>query len=254
MAPFVAIVMLAIASQFAHCFESYWEHGSADSPSFWDRTYRVQGAHGRSSYEWYGLGFKEIQPILDQVFPPVGSGDILVVGSGDSDISAELDQVGWNVTSIDFSETVTQHMQRRYPLLRFITMDARNMSFEDDHFVGIFDKGLSDCIPTAEEKQRYFKELYRVLHAEDGHMVVISQKLLSVPDDLGQDWSCKPVQELLGPLFFETTPLQPPKPEPGTERQISYYLLDCMIAKVRKPMGVDVVQNCSNPCSFEKAR
>merc|ERR1712062_317947 len=181
-APFLAL-MLSITNQFSHCFEGAWEHGSADSPSFWERTYRVQGAHGRTSYEWYGLGFKEIQSVLDEVFPSAGSGDILVVGSGDSDISAELDRVGWNVTSIDFSETVTVHMQRRYPLLRFLTMDARNMSFEDGRFAGILDKGLSDCLPTAEDRQRYFKELHRVLREGVGHLIVISQRLLSVPDD-----------------------------------------------------------------------
>lgn len=232
-------VMIVTASQLSHCFEGAWEHGSADSSSFWDRTYSVQGAHGRTSYEWYGLGFKEIQSVLDEVFPTAGSGDILVVGSGDSDISAELDRVGWNVTSIDFSETVTVHMRRRYPLLRFLTMDARNMSFEDGHFVGIFDKGLSDCLPTAEERQPYFKELHRVLREGDGHLIVISQRPLTVEEDFGQGWSCKPVQELFGPLFYEDSPLQPPKPEPGTAGKIPYYFLDCMIAEDRKPMGVD---------------
>lgn len=239
--------MLAMASPFGRCFDGAWEHGSVDSASFWDRTYRVQGAHGRSSYEWYGLGFKEIQPMLDQVFPSADSGDILVVGSGDSDISAEMDRVGWNVTSIDFSATVTEHMRRRYPLLRFLTMDARNMSFEDGHFVGILDKGLSDCLETEADRRQYFKELNRVLRKGSGHLMVISQRLLGVPDDLGHGWSCKPVQELLGPLFFEASQFQPPMPEPGTEGKIPYYLLDCMIVDDGTSMEVDVSQNCSIP-------
>ncbi|CAK0827515.1 unnamed protein product, partial [Prorocentrum cordatum] len=60
----------------------------ASSESFWDRTYQVHGEHGREAYEWYAIGFPELKGLLTAKLPP--SGDLLVVGAGDSELSAQL--------------------------------------------------------------------------------------------------------------------------------------------------------------------
>lgn len=205
--------------------EELLDDGSADNPVFWDRTYRRQSQNGRDSYEWYGLGFQQLRVPLEGVLPR--DAGVLVVGSGDSTLSADLAAEGWRVTSLDFSAEVTSYMRRMHPGLDFVTQDARNMSFEDGRFGAIVDKGLSDCIGSASKRRSYFAELRRVLRTPGGALAVVAQRPLEARRDLGPGWRCEPRRELYGPLFVEDSPDEPPKPQPGTEGQIPYYLLVC---------------------------
>eukprot|EP00933_Yihiella_yeosuensis_P014088 TRINITY_DN1275_c1_g4_i1.p1 TRINITY_DN1275_c1_g4~~TRINITY_DN1275_c1_g4_i1.p1 ORF type:complete len:309 (+),score=52.96 TRINITY_DN1275_c1_g4_i1:60-929(+) len=229
---------------------------TADDPDYWNQVYRLQSEHGRRSYEWYGLGYNELRDSFLEflsVEDSIGREKLLVVGSGDSDLSSSLaaekleTQSGvrhtWQVTSIDFSEEVTRQMRQRHPSLDFQTMDARNLSkFQDGHFDAVLDKGLSDCLGSSAEKQQYFQELHRVLK-ESGRLVVVSMKRLTVdhskdgPDsdtivestdtgDLGRGWKCRR-KEFFGPLFTEDSPTRPPFAMPGTEGTIPYHFLAC---------------------------
>jgi len=205
--------------------EGLADDGGADNPVFWDSIYRRQSLHGRHSYEWYGLGFGELRESLEGLLPK--DTGVLVVGSGDSNLSADLATAGWQVTSLDFSAEVTRQMRQRHPGLDFVTQDARNMAFKDGHFGGAVDKGLSDCIGTPAKRRGYFAELRRVLRTPGGALAVVSQRPLTVRRDLGRGWRCEPRRELFGPLFLEDSPNDPPKPQPGTEGQIPYYFLAC---------------------------
>ncbi|CAE7888434.1 eef1aknmt [Symbiodinium necroappetens] len=232
---------------------------TADQPDYWNQVYKVQSLHGRSLYEWYGLGYQQLHSSLMELLEPLPAHSttarLLVLGSGDSALSAELasDQVFENVEviSIDFSAEVTERMRRRFPDLTFLTMDARNMSdFDDGSFVAAIDKGLSDCLGTVASRRQYFQEVRRVL-VQAGRLLVVSQRrlwagqdLLSDDDedepdtfrelhseahDLGPGWSCKE-QEMYGPLFMESDEKQPPFPQPGTEGTIPYFLLACRVS------------------------
>jgi len=206
------------------------DYGPIDTAAYWDRTYRVQGAHGRSSYEWYGFSYKDLEGPLRAVLPKQAE-KVLVVGSGDSNLSAALVDRGWDVTSIDFSEEVSRRMRERNPGLRFITMDARNMSFDSGHFSAIVDKGLSDCITTSEDLRRYAQELHRVLRVPGGALAVVSQRqLLEGYELFDHGWFCEPQQELLGDVFFENDEFHPPRPSPEVLAQIPYYLTVCRTA------------------------
>mmetsp|Transcript_63645 Transcript_63645/g.114575 ORF Transcript_63645/g.114575 Transcript_63645/m.114575 type:complete len:284 (+) Transcript_63645:62-913(+) len=263
----LAAAGFASAVGFAADFAEYG--AGADDPAYWDEVYRVQGHHGRRSYEWYGLGYDELRETLQRLLlQPLRetfwgeAAEVLVVGSGDSDLSSELAaEVGesgpeprprWLVTSLDFSAEVTERMRRRHPELKFLTMDARNLSsIEDGSFSAVVDKGLSDCLGDQAERRKYFQGLQQTLRV-GGRMLVISQRKLEVASDtspgdqkaasedllgfeeddswgydVGADgWAC--VQErLLGPLFIEDDPTRPPFPQLGTEGTIPYYVLAC---------------------------
>ncbi|CAE7773210.1 eef1aknmt [Symbiodinium pilosum] len=240
-----------------HDLSVHW----ADKPEYWNRVYNVQGQHGRSLFEWYGLGYQQLRSSVLELLAATPSAPsesrLLVLGSGDSALSAELasdealQKKSWQVTSIDFSAEVTERMRQRFPGLTFLTMDARNMSdFDDGHFAAAVDKGLSDCLGTVTARQEYFQEVRRVLRS-GGQLLVVSQRRLwagqdSVSDgleaedaadlrephleahDLGPGWSCKE-KEMYGPLFMESDPKQPPFPQPGTEGTIPYFVLTCHV-------------------------
>lgn len=98
---------------------------------------------------------------------------ILVTGCGNSSLSADLYDVGFtNITNIDLSEVVIKQMNRinaHRNYMKFICMDATKMSFENDHFNVILDKGTLDALMTDESKDtilridKYFEEIKRVL-------------------------------------------------------------------------------------------
>ncbi|CAE7835707.1 unnamed protein product [Symbiodinium sp. CCMP2592] len=229
---------------FGHGHDDY---PAADQPDYWNQVYKVQSLHGRSLYEWYGLGYQQLHSSLMELLEPLpahsaSTARLLVLGSGDSALSAELasdkvlEKQNFEVISIDFSAEVTERMRRRFPDLTFLTMDARNMSdFGGGSFVAAVDKGLSDCLGTVASRRQYFQEVRRVL-VSTGRLLVVSQRrlwagqdLLSDDDedeldtfrerhseahDLGPGWSCKE-QEMYGPLFMESDEKQPPFPQPG---------------------------------------
>merc|ERR1712061_930578 len=76
---------------------------------------------------------------------------VLHIGCGNSTISADLYDVGYkNQKNIDLSDTVIRQMlhlhQTQRPDLSFEKMDATSMSFEDDTFNVVIDKGTLDAM------------------------------------------------------------------------------------------------------------
>ncbi|CAJ1352419.1 unnamed protein product [Effrenium voratum] len=216
------------------------EYPPVDEPGYWDKVYQLQAS--RDIYEWYGIGYEHLRPhLLEVLKPEPAEMRLMVVGSGDSALSAELavdkELAHWQVVSIDFSSEVTERMKRRFPGLSFLTMDARNLSeFGDGHFGAVLDKGLSDCIGTTTARQQYFQELRRVV-VTGGRLIVVSQRVLNTEQDIQEDiedtesdlgpgWICSR-KEILSSLFEESDPRHPPFAKPGTENSIPYFLLRC---------------------------
>lgn len=98
-------------------------------------------------------------------------------------MSADLYDVGYvNITNVDVSEVVIKQMKnvnKARTNMKFMCMDATRMSFEDEAFNVVLDKGTLDALmPDATEEtnaiiDKYFSEIKRVLKL-GGRFVCIS--------------------------------------------------------------------------------
>jgi EEF1A lysine methyltransferase 4 len=107
--------------------------------------------HGRDAhYDWY-FPFEKIRPILETYFGEPQGQRVLVVGCGNSTLSADLFNYGFTgITSIDLSARVITQLQERYrglEGLEFSVADARSLdAYPDEHFDCVLDKGLMDSL------------------------------------------------------------------------------------------------------------
>lgn len=108
---------------------------------------------------------------------------VLITGCGNSSLSADLYDVGFeNITNIDVSEVAIRQMKAtnaHRSNMKFLYMDAMNMSFDNDSFTVVLDKGTLDALmpddspETVENIDKYFAEIKRVLKF-GGRFVCIS--------------------------------------------------------------------------------
>uniref|UniRef100_A0A182M3C0 eEF1A lysine and N-terminal methyltransferase homolog n=1 Tax=Anopheles culicifacies TaxID=139723 RepID=A0A182M3C0_9DIPT len=148
------------------------------STEYWNAFFRKRGKH---AFEWYGE-YPELCDQLHQYIKP--KDEILVVGCGNSKLSMDLYDVGFKkITNIDISPVVIKQMQEANrstrPEMTWNQMDATAMSFPDESFSVVLDKGTLDALFTDESTavvtvvQKYFTEIGRVLRAA-GRYVCIS--------------------------------------------------------------------------------
>lgn len=132
----------------------------------------------------YFLRYGEYLELCSQLHKYIKPKDtILITGCGNSSLGADLYNVGFtNITNIDVSEVVIKQMNsiNAHRIgMKFICMDALAMSFENDAFSVVLDKGTLDALmpDNSEETQRtidkYFAEIKRVLKL-GGRYVCIS--------------------------------------------------------------------------------
>lgn len=109
---------------------------------------------------------------------------ILVVGCGNSKLSMDMYDCGFqNITNIDISEVVIKQMKElnknKRPVMKFLQMDATSMSFLNEDFTVVLDKGTLDALMTDENQEtistvtKYCNEICRVLKT-GGRYVCIS--------------------------------------------------------------------------------
>ena len=138
-------------------------HNQFRQRAYWDTFFRRRG---RRAFEWYGE-YSELCGVLHKYSRP--GERMLVVGCGNSTLSADLHDVGYgHVVSIDVSEVVVRQMREQHardrPGLRFEVMDAGKMEpFEDASFACVVDKGTLDAIFTDGEDQEVVDGVNRVL-------------------------------------------------------------------------------------------
>lgn len=147
-----------------------FEYGSK---KYWEIRYKQEK---KNSYEWY-LSFKQLKPILNSVFREKST-PILNIGCGNSNLSFEMYNDGYyQITNIDYSSVVVYQMTKRasnlYPSMTFVEMNALKMTFADNSFHHIIDKGTLDAIACCSAVNEYLKEVYRVLR-KDGVFMCIS--------------------------------------------------------------------------------
>lgn len=69
-----------------------------------------------------------------------------MVGCGNSTLSADMVEDGYIVTNIDISEVVINFMRDKHPNMEWYQMDATEMTFDDNTFDIVIDKGTIDAL------------------------------------------------------------------------------------------------------------
>lgn len=125
------------------------EFGSVD---YWEKFFQQRG---KRTFEWYG-NYLELCGLLHKYIKLKEK--VLVVGCGNSELSEQLYDVGYqDLVNIDISEVVIRQMQERNathrPHLRFLQMDMTRMDFPDAAFQVVLDKGTLDAVLPDEEEE-----------------------------------------------------------------------------------------------------
>ncbi|XP_015604537.1 methyltransferase-like protein 13 [Cephus cinctus] len=155
--------------------QSHEEFSHAD---YWDSFFKKRG---KKSFDWYGE-YPELSGHMHKYVKL--KDDILVVGCGNSTLSMVLYDVGYrNITNIDISQVVIKQMldmnRTRRPDLIYERMDATEMTYADDKFSVVLDKGTLDALmsdsseDTISTIDKYFSEITRVLR-NGGRYICIS--------------------------------------------------------------------------------
>ncbi|KAG7203924.1 hypothetical protein KM043_016944 [Ampulex compressa] len=143
-------------------------HEEFSQADYWNTFFKKRG---KKSFDWYGE-YPELCDVLLKYMKV--KDDVLIVGCGNSTLSMTLYDVGYrNITNIDISHIVIKQMRvinnNVRPNLIYEQMDATQMSYPDDKFSVILDKGMLDALmPDSKEAttitvDKYFKEITRIL-------------------------------------------------------------------------------------------
>lgn len=155
--------------------KSHEEFKTAD---YWNTFFKKRG---KKVFEWYG----EYPELCSYLFKYIKhKDDILVVGCGNSTLSMNLYDAGYkNMINIDISEVVIKQMREwnrsKRPDLPYEVMDVTKMTYSDEKFSVVLDKGTLDAImpditdTTLEVVDKFFQEIHRVLR-NGGRFVCIS--------------------------------------------------------------------------------
>ncbi|XP_063922561.1 eEF1A lysine and N-terminal methyltransferase homolog [Zophobas morio] len=143
-------------------------HKEFSQKEYWDSFFKKRGA---KAFEWYGE-YPELSTHLHKYIKE--QDDILVTGCGNSTLGRDLYDIGYHkITNIDISQVVIRQMlsqtEKERPNLKYLQMDALDMSFNDESFTVVVDKGTLDALmpdstpETLTKIETYFTEVQRVL-------------------------------------------------------------------------------------------
>ena len=93
------------------------------------------------------------------------SAKILEAGCGMGQWVMVLDQMGYNITGLDFSESTIEKLQAEYPNLQFVVGDVTDFEFKDESFDAMLSWGVIEHFE--EGPSQALSEAYRVL-SKDG--------------------------------------------------------------------------------------
>ncbi|XP_076766144.1 eEF1A lysine and N-terminal methyltransferase homolog [Xylocopa sonorina] len=152
-------------------------HEEFSQVEYWNTFFKKR----KKNFEWYGE-YPELCGILLKYITI--KDNILIVGCGNSTISMCLYDAGYrNITNIDISHIVIKQMRdinaSGRPDLVYEQMDATQMTYSNNAFSVILDKGTLDALmPDTKEGtlstiNKYFEEITRVLR-NGGRYICIS--------------------------------------------------------------------------------
>ena len=168
------------------------DHAEFRTQQYWNdffikrqATTNEEDGNVESTFEWYG-DWSDMSSLVADYIPP-SSGEVLVIGCGNSTQSEDMFAQGYTcVTSIDFSDVVIQEMTTKTcaftnaitnpktSWLRYEKMDFLNMDYIDERFRLVFDKGaldalMSDDTPRSKkDAATLFQEIDRVVGGGHG--------------------------------------------------------------------------------------
>ena len=92
-----------------------------------------------SNFDWYA-DWEQLSKYFISILTP--NSKILMVGCGNSKMSNQMYSSNYkNITNIDISDIVIKKMKEQYPQMEWLEMDATKMTFEDNLFDCVIDKG-----------------------------------------------------------------------------------------------------------------
>lgn len=133
-------------------------------PGFWES--RFQDTEG--TFDWYAT-FAELDAMFFEFCPPKRALKVLMIGCGNSSLSAELHEAGYRcITNIDIAAAAVAKMESRYRdlELQWQVMDATAMTFSTGSFGLAVDKGTLDammCGASGPNVAAMIGEVYRTL-------------------------------------------------------------------------------------------
>ncbi|XP_044527809.1 eEF1A lysine and N-terminal methyltransferase isoform X1 [Gracilinanus agilis] len=150
------------------------EFGSVD---YWEKFFQQRG---KKAFEWYG-SYLDLCGVLHKYIK--AKDKVLVVGCGNSELSEQLYDVGYqDIVNIDISEVVIKQMKERNasrrPQMSFQQMDMTKMEFPDASFQVVLDKGTLDAILTDEE-EKTLEKVDKML-AEVGRVLQVGGRYLCI--------------------------------------------------------------------------
>ncbi|XP_053315318.1 EEF1A lysine methyltransferase 4 [Spea bombifrons] len=119
-------------------------------PVYWDNRYEAERAVP-GGYDWFGT-YRDFAELVRREIRPGTRG--LVLGCGNSSLSVDLHKEGVSpVVSIDYSPVCITEMARKHagiPDMRWLVMDARQLTFPDGSFDLVIEKGTLDAMMVGE--------------------------------------------------------------------------------------------------------
>jgi ubiquinone/menaquinone biosynthesis C-methylase UbiE len=149
---------------------------SYGSQQFWDQRYR----ESKEECEWY-YSLEVLAPILSAA-GLMSPSRVLEIGCGDAPLLTGMSAHEGRLVGIDFSGEVVARLKQEADMaegshVEFLQMDARKLSFDDNSFDFVIDKGTTDAMLCGKSGprniRRIFSEVVRVL-SPGGCFVLVS--------------------------------------------------------------------------------
>lgn len=111
-------------------------------PRYWNQRFENE-----DSYEWL-VDYNDIKSSLHRILQSFDeSSKFLQLGCGNSNFGIDLYRDGYkDITNIDISEVCVEKMSRKYPELKFRTMDMTKMEFAENTFDVVLEKASLDSL------------------------------------------------------------------------------------------------------------
>lgn len=154
------ITMESILERLTRCLVGN-DYGDAE---YWDQRYN----ESPEEYEWF-MSWKYVFPAIQQYIKP--NSIALNEGCGNSPMPLEMLQNGFSeVYNIDISSVLIEQMKFKYKNnsnLKWYTMDCTELTFDDNYFDYVVDKGTIDALYCSSDSlqliSKTVKEVERVL-------------------------------------------------------------------------------------------
>ncbi|CAG5116730.1 unnamed protein product [Candidula unifasciata] len=153
-------------------------HTEFSQPDYWNRFFQKRG---KIPFEWYGE-YPQLHTVIHKYITPANL--VLIVGCGNSALSENMYDNGLqHLFNIDISDIVIQQMTDRHkskrPKMVFHKMDVTEMTYPDEYFNAVLDKGTLDALLVSEDAdvvanvQAMFGQIARCLKL-GGRYIIIS--------------------------------------------------------------------------------